>query len=406
MNQEHFDIIVVGGGMIGAAFTALLANDKKTSSLKILLIDGGSANDEMLLGDFDPRVVALSQTSRALLTKVGAWAHLSCARVCGYRRMHVWDADGTRSIHFDAADLQADALGHICENRLLVSSLNRVLAEYPSVAQRRGSQVEHIDLADGFTRLVLDNGDVLTATLVVAADGAESSLREQVGLATREWDYDQRAIVTTVRTERSHDFCAWQRFSSDGPLAFLPLTRDGTDAQHCSIVWSLDSEKADAMMALDETDFCSRLAQTLEYRLGKVLHCDQRYAISLRQRHAKNYFKEGIVFVGDAAHTIHPLAGQGANLGFYDIEALFDELVRACDRGVPLSELATLRRYERRRQVHNLTAMAAMETFKRGFGSDNIAIRYLRNEALHFVDKQYLLKKLFSQAAGGYFAHV
>ncbi|MDR6356110.1 ubiquinone biosynthesis UbiH/UbiF/VisC/COQ6 family hydroxylase [Pseudomonas psychrotolerans] len=240
----------------------------------------------------------------------------------------------------------------------------------------------------------------IRAPLVVAADGATSAVRRLAGLETREWDYLHHAIVTSVRCAESHQRTAWQRFTDDGPLAFLPLDRGG-DTRWCSIVWSCTPKQGERLMALDDAAFCQALGEAFEHRLGKVECSDTRLCIPLRQRHAKRYVESGLALIGDAAHVIHPLAGQGVNLGFLDAAVLAEELRHAQARGEAIAEQRVLERYERRRMPHNLAMMAAMEGFQRLFQDDRLPLRWLRNAALKQVDRHFEAKALFVRRALG-----
>ncbi|MEO9524305.1 FAD-dependent monooxygenase [Marinobacter alexandrii] len=383
-----FDILVVGGGMTGSA----LALGLSRQGWQVGLVEGSER--AMLLqqsepvdgvAEFEPRVSAISRASQQLLESLGVWPAVVSGRHCPYQKMTVWDGDGTGRIHFDAADLQARDLGTIVENRGLVRALFQALED---------SSVELIDgvkvtgwWQDGNQRgIELADGQRLGARLVVAADGANSRLRQWVGLPVREWDYDQQAIVCTVRTAQSHRFTAWQRFSPTGPLAFLPLRPESGDEQFCSIVWSQDTDEARRLMALDDNSFAAELELAIERELGAVQAVSRRYAFPLRQRHAKDYIATGFALVGDAAHTIHPLAGQGANLGFADVRALLDELSRAQRAGLSPAEELVLARYQRRRKAENLAMMAAMEGFKQLFARDELPLRWLRNTGMRWLD--------------------
>jgi 2-octaprenylphenol hydroxylase len=314
--------------------------------------------------------------------------------------MRVWDAEGTGHIEFEASDIQERALGYIFENDGILHAVRNQLSRL-SVSVVQNAVVENMTNSGTQTMLTLSNGESYVADLVVAADGAASSLRSMASIPTKEWSYQQTAIVTTVQTELSHEFCAWQKFSESGPLAFLPLTKDGQDTQHSSIVWSLDNDVANQMLSLNDEDFCHALGQAFEYRLGVIQTASERHSFPLVQRHATRYFAEGLVLVGDAAHTIHPLAGQGVNLGLYDIAVLSDEIVRALRRGYALSDSALKRRYEKQRQSHNMMAMTMMEMFKRLFGSSDLGLRYIRNAGLNWVNDQAVLKRQFSRIAAG-----
>jgi 2-octaprenylphenol hydroxylase len=248
--------------------------------------------------------------------------------------------------------------------------------------------------------VVLEDGDSLQASLVVAADGAESKVRGMMGFHTREWDYHHRAIVATVQVERPHRETAWQRFLPSGPLAFLPLP--GAPGQHCcSIVWSLRDELVDPLLALDDTAFCAALTQAFEGRLGDVLASSPRYAFPLRQRHAVDYVQSGVALVADAAHTIHPLAGQGINLGLQDVAVLAEEILGGWQRGTAPGQLELLRRYQRRRKGENLLMMTAMEGFKRLFEQQSLPVRWLRNAGMRGVGQLGPLKQQLIRRAMG-----
>jgi 2-octaprenylphenol hydroxylase len=220
-------------------------------------------------------------------------------------------------------------------------------------------------------------------------------------LPTREWDYDQQAIVCTVQTSQSHRFTAWQRFSMTGPLAFLPLLPESGSEHFCSIVWSQDTDEARRLMALGDTEFAAELEQAIERELGSVQAVSKRFAFPLRQRHAKDYIAPGFALVGDAAHTIHPLAGQGANLGFGDVRTLLDELSRARKAGLGPADELVLARYQRRRKGENLTMMAAMEGFKQLFGRDELPVRWLRNTGLRWLNQLGPVKNRIAAEAMG-----
>ena len=259
------------------------------------------------------------------------------------------------------------------------------------------SNIESLsDTKSGYL-LELDNGQLLQTSMVVAADGARSWVRDWAGFETREWDYHHHALVCTIEVERSHEECAWQRFTEDGVLAFLPMAQSNL----CSIVWSCPQARAEHLLALDDATFLQELSRTFEYKLGQVLGCGKRAAIPLRQRHAKTYVKDGIVLVGDAAHSIHPLAGQGVNLGFMDAYVLADEIKQAHKRGLAPSHPQVLARFERRRMPENLSMMAAMEGFKQLFAVKAPALRWLRNWGMSKVNRLDFLKNHIVQLAMG-----
>ncbi|WP_295516719.1 2-octaprenyl-3-methyl-6-methoxy-1,4-benzoquinol hydroxylase [uncultured Pseudomonas sp.] len=393
----HADLVIVGAGMVGSALALALAD----SGLSVVLLDRGPLTPGAVESDlpFEPRVSALSLASQRILQRLGAWDGIRARRVSPYQAMHVWDGSGTGAVHFDAASVHAEVLGHIVENRVVQDALLERLAE-ANVLLLPEARLELLRRSGDQWLVQLAGDRQIRAPLVVAADGATSAVRRLAGLETREWDYLHHAIVTSVRCAESHQRTAWQRFTDDGPLAFLPLDRGG-DTRWCSIVWSCTPKQGERLMALDDAAFCQALGEAFEQRLGKVECSDTRLCIPLRQRHAKRYVEPGLALIGDAAHVIHPLAGQGVNLGFLDAAVLAEELRHAQARGESIAEQRVLERYERRRMPHNLAMMAAMEGFQRLFQDDRLPLRWLRNAALKQVDRHFEAKALFVRRALG-----
>jgi len=404
--MKHFDIAIVGAGLVGSSAACALA--ALNPKLNIALVDGGTPPKAIEayplmapdVHNFDPRVVALTQQSQRLLAEVNAWPLIEKNRAGAYTDMQVWDADGTGHIEFDCSEVQQNSLGHIVENRLLVSALWQCIGQQSNIATMLETKVEDLLEMAGGNQLQLDHGDNISATLVLACDGALSPLRQKMQLATREWDYGHNAIVATIKTEQPHQQTARQRFMASGPLAYLPLGGD-PNQQYCSVVWSCQPELADELMALDEQDFCQRIGAALELQLGQVLAVSKRFSIPLRQRHASDYIKPGFALAGDAAHTIHPLAGQGVNLGLQDVIAFAAEIGRALERDIDLAEPSILRRYQRSRKADNLTMMATMEGFKRLFGSNDLSVRWLRNEGMKLMNDIPILKNTIIRKAMG-----
>lgn len=393
------DLIIVGAGMVGSALALALQH----SELNIVLLDGASLQPRPhdAADRFEPRVSALSAASQRILERLGAWDGIGARRKSPYTDMHVWDGTGTGEIHFSAAAVHAEVLGHIVENRVIQDALIERLQAAARVELLAEARLQGLRREAGRWTLTLEDGRELQAPLLIAADGGQSAVRRLAGVATREWDYLHHAIVTSVRCAEPHQLTAWQRFTEDGPLAFLPLCRDGDESHWCSIVWSCRPEVAAEMMTLDDSSFTAALGRAFEHRLGDVLQADPRLCLPLRQRHAKRYVQPGLALIGDAAHTIHPLAGQGVNLGFLDAAVLAEVLLRAHERGETLEEERVLSRYERRRMPQNLAMMAAMEGFERLFDSDSLAVRLLRNVGLRQVQALPAAKAMFMRQALG-----
>ncbi len=407
-----FDVIIVGGGLVGASVALALAD----TGLRIAVLDAQAlpapAASYVAPERFDPRVSAITPASRRFLESLGAWSGVQQRRSCAYTDMHVWEADGTGSIHFAAQDIHCASLGHIVENSVLLAALHECLHAVPDISLLAPVSLEALqrlpvpaplDADQSRTQLELADGRLLCARVLVAADGGASRVRELAGFELSEWDYEHQAIVTTVRTRLPHRHTATQRFMDEGVLAFLPLkaTDAVTDQHVTSIVWSVVPDKAAALMALGDEAFASELEQAIEGRFGAIEQVDPRLCVPLRQRHAKQYVQEGIALVGDAAHTIHPLAGQGVNLGFADAAALAAQLREALERDDEIGSLQVLRRYQRQRIGHNLGMMWVMEGFKRLYADQALPLRWLRNAGMSGLDRSVLLKSRVMRAAMG-----
>ncbi len=401
-SNSHYDIIIVGAGLVGTATACLLARTSqsyKTGPLSIALIEANAASPFDPL-QFDPRVAAITEKSRQLLERCGVWPAIADRRISPFKAMEVWDAEGTGRIQFNCVDIEQPNLGHIIENSLMVEALLAEVAALSNVDFICPTRIIDYQQTDDGLCLELDNGRYLSGKLLVAADGANSRIRQHFDFSTKEWDYGHRAIVSTIQTEKPNQQTAWQRFMLTGPLALLPLNSVG-DKHYCSIVWSQETAVADRLMALDDAQFCAELSAASEHCLGQVIGIEKRYAIPLRQRHAADYVVPRVALLGDAAHTIHPLAGQGANLGFADVSALADEIERAVSRGNDIGALSTLSRYQRRRKPDNLATMAAMEGFKRLFGAGNLSLRLLRNMGLSTLNSLRPIKNTIIKKAMG-----
>jgi 2-octaprenylphenol hydroxylase len=399
----HFDIVIVGAGIAGSALAGALSGN----GLTIALVEAQSLQRPELpaqrdLLHFDPRVSAITPRSKKFLEVLGVWETIAGYRQCAYRHMTVWDAEGTGGIEFDCTDVNAPALGHIVENRAIVNALLAGVADASDITTFSEARLKDCSRDESALtmRVQMEDGTLLEAGLLVAADGALSRVRDMMAFTTREWDYGHRAIVTTAQIENSHQETCWQRFLTSGPLAFLPLP--GDDNHHyCSIVWSVREERGEQLIELDDEAFSAQLERAIEGRLGTVLGCSRRFAFPLRQRHAVDYVQAGVALVADAAHTIHPLAGQGINLGLQDVSVLAEEILTGHARGVAPGQLALLRRYQRRRKGENLLMMAAMDGFKALFEQQALPLRWLRNAGMRGVSGMGPLKQQLIRRAMG-----
>jgi 2-octaprenylphenol hydroxylase len=398
------DVAIVGAGIAGSALAALLGR----LGLEVLLLDGAAtpAALPVLATDIaavDPRVSALSPASRRLLAEIGAWESIPLPARCDYQTMRVWEQDGTGAISFDAAEIGAAELGAIVENRWILAALMQALRAMPDVGIRGDERLEALRLpreAGDAVELDFASGLGVRTRLLVGADGAQSAVRRLCGIEAAEEDTGQRAIVATIRTAGSHADTAWQCFLPSGPLAVLPLaTLPGGQAS--SIVWSADEPVARELLALDDAVFADCLSEASERCAGEVLAVTPRRAFPLRQLHARRYTDRGAVLIGDAAHVIHPLAGQGINLGLSDARVLAEEIARALQRGETPDAASALARYSRRRRGDNAAMLAAMRGFQQLFGAREPALRLARNLGLGAVGRFVPLKRAFMRQAMG-----
>lgn len=386
------DVVVVGAGMVGAAVALALAR----KGLDVAVIESRPPAPWREDDEVDLRVVALAPSSIDLLRRVDVWTAISSARACAYRTMRVWDSLAPGALAFDAADEHESALGWIVENKLIQHALWQALQREPRITLRCPARVAGTE-ADARRRvLALDDGDTLSAQLVVAADGADSALRAMAGIGVQERHYGQRAVVAHVTTQRAHESTAWQRFLPQATIAFLPLA-DGRS----SIVWSVPDAEAARLLALDDVAFCRELGAAFDFRLGAITATSARAAFPLRLRLAESYLAPRLALIGDAAHVVHPLAGQGVNLGLRDVDELCQVLVAARSAQRDFAAAAVLRRYERRRRSDNAVAAHAFDAIQRVFGSPSMPVAAVRGAALAAVEHLPPLKSLFARHAAG-----
>ncbi len=355
MTSLSYDVIVVGGGPVGAAAAIAL----KQQGFNTALVERMGAPAPYDPASYDLRVYALAPHSARLLDRLGAWRPIRERRISPYAAMRVWERGPEHALEFDGAASGMAELGWIVEHGLVVDAL---WAQLYSVTRHERATIQSAEFGETGSSLHLADGRSLRARLVVAADGADSQLRGLAGIDTVSWPYAQRAIVCHVQTSRPHNATAWQRFLASGPLAFLPLA-DG----RCSIVWSAEDPMAQELLALDDAAFMARLGEAFEGALGEVTATTPRISFPLRLLHAQDYTRPGLVLIGDAAHAIHPLAGQGVNLGFADVEQLAAVLAEAREAGRDWSAPRTLQRYARARKAANLEMLAVTDGLYRAF---------------------------------------
>lgn len=352
------EVAIVGAGAVGAALGLALAR----AGHAVTIIDGRSGPAAAPGEEYGEFVVSLNLASIAFLRAIGVWPAIHASRVSPYGGMTLWDEGGAGATRFDSAEVGEPALGCFVEAALLEARLHEALAEYPVVTRLWGRRATGLRVAHDGARLTLDDGTTINAGLVIGADGGRSAMRQLADIGVERFDYGQRAIVCNFATERTHDAVARQRFMQGGPVAMLPLA-DG----RCSLAWFRPEAEAERIVELDDEAFTEALSDATDYALGAVTAATRRRAFPIVRRHAVRYAAERFALVGDAAHTIHPQAGQGLNLGLMDAAALAEAVGRGGDRGADPGIERILRYYARWRRGHNTAVMHAMDVFHRGF---------------------------------------
>lgn len=385
------DVAVVGGGMVGATAALALAR----AGFSVALIDSREPAAWASSQEVDLRVVGLAPSSLRLLDGLGVWTSIRDARSSAYERMVVWDAENGATIHFDAAEEGRDVLGYIVENGLVQATLWHALDD-AGVRRIVPAEVVAYSMRDDRAQLDLADGQIINARLVVAADGAESPLRTMAGIGTHGRDYAQRAVVAHVETARPHERTAWQRFLPTGPLALLPLA-DGRS----SLVWSLPDAEATRVLALDDEGFRDALGVASDFRLGPIGAVSRRVAFPLRLKLADRYESGRLVLLGDAAHAVHPLAGQGVNLGLRDVAELRDTLVDAREAGRDIAATHVLRRYARRRRSADGLDAWSFDALERVYGWQAAPLVAARGVGVRLLDAFGPLKRTLARHAAG-----
>ncbi|MFB0592633.1 FAD-dependent 2-octaprenylphenol hydroxylase [Aeromonas hydrophila] len=392
MQMQNVDVVIVGGGMVGLGLAAAL----KGSALKVAVVEG-QLPEPALDEAPDNRVSALSLASQRILQQVDAWRGIEARRLQPYGQMEVWEQDSFGRIAFDAASLRQPELGHIVENRVIQLALLEAILDGDNIQLLSPARASSLQSGEAGSLLLLEDGRALSAKLVVAADGAHSWVRRQADIPLTSWDYGHHALVATVRCAEPHEALARQIFTPEGPLAFLPLWQPDL----CSIVWSVPAARAEALCQCDEEQFNRQLTTAFDGRLGLCKVEGARSAIPLTARYARDFARERLVLVGDAAHTIHPLAGQGVNLGLLDAAALAEQILRNQAAGKDIGRLTNLRGYERWRKSEAASMLAAMEGLKRLFAGANPLKKLVRGAGLCAFDLLTPLKQSVIRAAMG-----
>ncbi|ELV47918.1 ubiquinone biosynthesis hydroxylase, UbiH/UbiF/VisC/COQ6 family protein [Escherichia coli 99.1753] len=391
--MQSVDVAIVGGGMVGLAVACGLQG----SGLRVAVLE--QRVPEPLAADAPPqlRVSAINAASEKLLTRLGVWQDILSRRASCYHGMEVWDKDSFGHISFDDQSMGYSHLGHIVENSVIHYALWNKAQQSSDITLLAPAELQQVAWGENETFLTLKDGSMLTARLVIGADGANSWLRNKADIPLTFWDYQHHALVATIRTEEPHDAVARQVFHGEGILAFLPLS----DPHLCSIVWSLSPEEAQRMQQASEDEFNRALNIAFDNRLGLCKVESARQVFPLTGCYARQFAAHRLALVGDAAHTIHPLAGQGVNLGFMDAAELIAELKRLHRQGKDIGQYIYLRRYERSRKHSAALMLAGMQGFRDLFSGTNPVKKLLRDIGLKLADTLPGVKpQLIRQAMG------
>jgi len=383
--KNTYDVVIIGGGIAGLTLAHLLNN----TALQVAVIDK-SLPTKTPDSAAALRVSAITPASKAILADLTLWQ----TRLSTFNKMHVWTPEGSY-LDFNSAEINTPVLGYIIENHLLQTALYQALANSSNIAFM-AAQVQEINFTNNDVKVVTNNATFNTP-LLVGADGANSIVRQLSHIELAEQDYGHTSIIATVATELPHQQTAWQCFLPTGPLAFLPLA----DMHTVSIVWSTSAVAAEQLLAMNDETFCAELAKAFSYKLGNIKAVSKRLNFILRRRHAKQYIKTHMALIGDAAHTIHPLAGQGLNLGILDADYLAKVIVTAHQQKRNIGSFSNLRQYERARKAGNSLMFSVVDGLKQLFGTSATPVKFVRNTGMDIVNNLAFVKKfLLKQAIG------
>jgi 2-polyprenylphenol 6-hydroxylase len=383
--MNNFDVVIIGGGMVGQAFA--LSMSQKTNAT-IAIIEPNNPNPK-LNKDFHTRVSAITPTSESFLQSIGVWDLIK--RKHAFTQTKVWDQNSHGNLDFNAIDDDLTHLGHIVENDAIQAAMFSALGDTKVVFI--GAKLNDIEKTEKGYQLKLDDGQSLSCDLLIGADGARSRIRTLAGIEFSETNYQQKAIVCNIRSSQKFEQTTWQRFLSDSIIALLPLSD-----HEASIVWSAENHLADELVALSVQDFADRLSAGVEYRFGQFEVLSEVQAFPLIERSAKDYVKANIALIGDAAHNIHPLAGQGVNLGFADVEELSNQLR---DSTKLLGDYSVLRTYARARRLDNELMAKTMTGLNWIYKENNEPLRWLRGFGMNLINENPTLKSFFQAHAIG-----
>ena len=393
--MESFDCVVIGGGMVGAASALSLAQ----LGLKVAVVEKFPAEAFSASQALDLRVSAISLASQHLLTQLGCWPQIRQWRCCPYKRLGVWESD-TSYVEFNAQEINEENLGHIIENRIIQLSLWQQMSNHVGISLYCPESLQHIEQHEDYSLVNLSTSQ-LKARLIIGADGANSFVRAQAGIGITGWDYNQSAMLINVETALTQQDITWQQFLTSGPVAFLPLPGESDLGGYASLVWYDSKEKIKQLSAMSNKKLQQAVIAHFPKRLGSINVIDKA-AFPLTRRHANTYQNHRIILVGDAAHTINPLAGQGVNLGFKDVKALQTTIADAIASGKSWHDPGVLKGYEKLRRVDNLLMMSTMDALYATFSHPSKLVKTARNTAFMALNKLPFLNSTVKSKALAY----
>lgn len=408
VNNTDFDLIIIGGGLVGASLACALEN----ASLRIAIIEAfpfKSDNSEYQPA-FDARSVALSYTSKQVFAGMGLWSSINKLGVAAIKKIHISDRGHAGITRLNADDENVDALGYVVETRVIGKALFDRLHKQENLTLIAPAKLKNFeinaDIASATIEITNENGlvesKVLTTKLLVAADGDDSFVRRISGVRIKQRNYEQSAVIANIATDKPHHNQAFERFTDSGPLALLPMAATENEKNRYSLVWTINSSEQEEMMSWSDETFLENLKARFGERAGQFTNVSARYVYPLSLMRAKEHVRERLAIIGNAAHTLHPVAGQGFNLGLRDVAALSQVIIDASREEKDIGDLAVLQAYADWRKRDHIQTALATDSIVRIFSNNFLPLAALRNLGLLVVDLVPPLKKVFARHAMGY----